>query len=471
MHTDHRRNTPLTALAYLFILIGRSFIFRMAMVAVLAWIMIYPLKVVEYIVFDLTSETLKKDSKPILAAPQTIIGPVLSLPYEHHIVSIDSVTRDGVTSAISKDEYFSHTLVLLPEDLNLLLNLKTEPDNSNPVTSYRSKTEITGQFDLTPLYQRCGKNCQILWDQATLSMALSEPGNLSAIQAKLAGKDLTVRPSSQLDAPLQHGVHANIPVIKITNARASFELPFTMKGSKAIQFAPLGDTSDILVVSDWPTPHFSGKLPPSSSEQMLSGFKAHWKTNRWQRGYPTFWQYDKNQTKPYINQNLIGITFEKENIQQQRLQNLIDMAWYALALLFAVLLTFERSEPPRPHPVHYLLLGCTFCLFFLIVHFVQTLIEPFLLAYLYSAASIIALIALYVTTVWRSFWRGLLITLFLCVLFAALYTLIDYQIYQFYAFCLTMMLAIVLMLLFTLTLKPAYSLLPPMEKESSNETT
>ena len=56
-----------------------------------------------------------------------------------------------------------------------------------------------------------------------------------------------------------------------------FEVTLTIKGSETLQFLPLGDTTEVIMRSAWPSPSFNGNYLPDSREITDDGFTANWK--------------------------------------------------------------------------------------------------------------------------------------------------------------------------------------------------
>ena len=102
--------------------IFRSLTFRTLLVGALMLSMLIPLSMVENIVRERNQYYLSvlNDIAKGWGGMQTIVGPVLVVPYVEHLTSVDTVTdNSGVSKPITRDVFNNKTMILLPEDLNI----------------------------------------------------------------------------------------------------------------------------------------------------------------------------------------------------------------------------------------------------------------------------------------------------------------------------------------------------------------
>ena len=103
------------------------------------------------------------------ATGQTIIGPVLTVPY--YTTSTD---KDGKTTRTQREIH------ILPEQLNI--NGKVQPENRHRslynVTVYRSVLELTGQFNPAIINEQLAGVDSIDWGKATIAMGIDDSRGL-----------------------------------------------------------------------------------------------------------------------------------------------------------------------------------------------------------------------------------------------------------------------------------------------------
>ncbi len=98
---------------------------------------------------------------------QTIIGPILSIPYVERISRIESQTdSNGLKSSVSRDIFNNKTLMLLPENLRINADLKEKILVQDQTKAYvfQGEIEFSGNFNLDSLPEASGYNT-IEWDK------------------------------------------------------------------------------------------------------------------------------------------------------------------------------------------------------------------------------------------------------------------------------------------------------------------
>src|SRR5262249_12130531 len=150
-----------------------------------------------------------------------------------------------------------------------------------------------------------------------------------------------------------------------------------LAGTESLAFAPIGESTQLKLASDWPHPSFNGSFLPANREVRDSGFDASWKVTSLAsrasrdvregaslcrpdapmigasaapaaRCIETFGVAFIDPVSPYVLSNRgtkYGILF-------------IVLTFVAVALV-------EVMRGLRVHPVQYLLVGCALALFFL----------------------------------------------------------------------------------------------------------
>ncbi len=81
---------------------------------------------------------------------QTLVGPVLVVPYVEHFTNVDTVTdANGESRVVSKDIYNDRTAILLPENLEIRANLKEEHRQRGIYDAlvYTASLSLTGKFN------------------------------------------------------------------------------------------------------------------------------------------------------------------------------------------------------------------------------------------------------------------------------------------------------------------------------------
>ena len=212
--------------------------------------------------------------------PQTIAGPVLTIPVEK-----TNVTAEG--ERVVK----LATLTLLPKDLVYDSQVGTEllKRGVYEIPVYTTTVSGSGNFNLSDIEKRSLAGARILWDQAVVSVNVTDPRGISSMfNLAFNGKQYEMQPSSKFRALDSSGVHTNVAIdSNQTDHQFSFALP--LKGSREISYLPLGENTDVTVDSSWKAPNFTGAFLPENREVTKDGFKADWKITPYGKNLPQSW--------------------------------------------------------------------------------------------------------------------------------------------------------------------------------------
>ncbi|MGK0271591.1 MAG: inner membrane protein [Cocleimonas sp.] len=156
---------------------------------------------------------------------QTIIGPILSIPYVERIRRIESQTdSNGVNSSVSRDVFSNKTLMLLPENLSIKAELKDKLlKNDKFMTNvYQGEIELSGNFDLDALPEPSGNN-SIEWDKAFIAIGLNDNKSVEAsTPLRWEGSTAAFKPGTQLPKLIKNGIHASLEEVATENPRPKF---------------------------------------------------------------------------------------------------------------------------------------------------------------------------------------------------------------------------------------------------------
>ena len=189
----------------------QSLSFRAIVISILALALMIPMFMVNDTVHERGNryKGVLNDIALTWGQQQTVIGPVLAVPYVEHIISVETVTgKDGNTSTISKDIFNDHTMIMLPEELNLDAEMEEEYRKRGIYNSlvYTAELSLKGHFNLKPLTEACNRNCSIKWDKAWLSVGLSDTRAINET-SRFTWDDNTIgiEPGTRLESFLRTG--------------------------------------------------------------------------------------------------------------------------------------------------------------------------------------------------------------------------------------------------------------------------
>lgn len=365
-----------------------------------------------------TQETTANEISEQWSRPQVIAGPVITIPVEK--TSITSTGERVVNTT---------TLTLLPQKLSyesqVASQLLTRGVYDTPV--YTTTINGSGNFDLKDIEIKSSSDTKILWDQAVVSVNVSDTRGISSMfDLTLNNSKYQMLPSSEFATLDKSGVHTNIKIDpNQPNYIFSFEMP--LKGSREISFLPLGEDTNVVVKSDWNAPSFTGEFLPEERSINESGFEATWKITSYGKSLPQYWVGNSSAVD---SDTLLSKAFGVGLYQEVDFYTMVDRSTkYSILFITLTFLTFfmyEVLSGLRIHPMQYLLVGMAIALFYLLLlSFVE--VVGFLPAYLISTAAITTLITGYCFSVLKAKKRAFAIGGLLIALYAYLYILLQLE--------------------------------------------
>jgi len=220
---------------------------------------------------------------------QTIIGPILSIPFTKEIPA-----KNGETTRLD------YILRVLPKTLDIDVDLKTQERKKSIYKAilYNASHDLEGVFE-KPDLSKFGKYVsEIHWENASLDFEFTSSRSLDKVVhvewnsekikmlAGASGKHIFYNSS----------IHSSVPM-KDTIKEYRFKTSISINGSEAINYMPLAENSSVSMRSDWTAPGFIGLPLPSHREIRESGFTANWKLTEYNRSFKNAWIDGEDQHK------------------------------------------------------------------------------------------------------------------------------------------------------------------------------
>ncbi len=357
--------------------------------------------------------------------PQTLCGPVLSIPYLKKKTETEVIeTKDNKKETREKTIYENHTLHITPEQLNINTQLFPEEKHYGIYKTilYKSDINISGNFKRISEEDTAGYNFQ--WEKAYLTVGLSDlKGVSNMVNFKLANQTLDVEAGGSYHSSEKQLIMA-IPNLKelYENNTLSFQCDMNLKGSGSISFIPIGKNTQVEVKGAWKTPSFIGNFSPDS--QVDDDFTAKWNILHFNRNIPEAWideySYDSFQDS-YFGVNLINaVDHYQQNTRSAK------YAIMFIALTFVVFFFVEILTKRKIHPLQYLLVGIALILFYSLLLSISEQIN-FTIAYLIASVATIGLITAYTHSIFKSKMQTGILAALLCSLYAFLYVILQQE--------------------------------------------
>lgn len=407
---------------------------KVAIVAFMTLAILVPLLMIRGIINDRQLYRAQAVEKVVrsYAGAQTFSGPVLVVPYTE---LVETETRDGrgLLGKTVRRESFQWVFFPTALDVGGTLVPDTRRLGLHKVRVYEWKGTAAASFEAV-LPPAGDPSKQRAIGRPRLSYAFADVRGLTTMpKAKIDGVEAKVEEGRAEGTG--SGVHVPLAIAsEASTIRLRAELSFDLRGTESLSLVPLGKSNRFDIASNWPHPLFGGSFLPGRPDIGDAGFRAVWQvasvaTNAQQ-------QFLDSQSLPLPG----APRSDREKVAPAPLDavsvSLVDpVDVYTLSdratkygLLF-VLLTFvgffifELVKQLPIHPIQYGLVGLALAIFFLLLVSLSEHIA-FDRAYLISAAACVGLLGFYLSSVLRSWARGLGFAAMLGSIYGLLYGLL-----------------------------------------------
>lgn len=417
---------------------NRAFIFKVIGIFLLTMVMSWAVIYINSLISErkYRQEEVKQQIAASSAGSQTIIGPVLAVPYtEEYFVTV----TDNKVKKIEKrkDEYVSYTL---PDDLELTGGFSNEYKKLGiyKALMYQLGGNIKGSFKYPADYEIKPQHegGKITFSPAYISVGISDTRGINGKpELTLNGENYQFKQGTNL-SELGNGIHAELGKLNvIATKNLSFEFKLNLRGMENFSFTPIADSNKIALQSSWQHPHFNGSFLPDASTQKITpaGFQANWAVSSLSSSNQTTLLNTLNQRNEIttagsaanaaVNNSSVeslSIGFvEPINVYSQS-DRATKYGLLFIGLTFAGFFIFEILKRLRIHPAQYTLVGLAMALFYLLLISLSEHIG-FATSYLVASLSCVSLLGYYLTHVLKSKSHGFMFAGLLTALYGALY--------------------------------------------------
>jgi inner membrane protein len=402
----------------------RSLLVKAIVTGILAMTVIVPLSAIVGMVHDrqALSAGVLQDVQRAGVGTQTLIGPILVVPYRRTVKTEVTDPQKGTKSTVTNEDegrqYF------LPDALTADVRVTTEMRYRGIYSAllYNAHHTIRGSFAVPDRFGVAeSPNTAYAFSDSYLIFGICDTRGIRGTPAVTWNGTALEWKGGTEGSAIENGVHAVIGSLA-PGKTATFAIDLALQGTQALEYVPVGKDTAIKMHSDWPHPSFDGQFLPETRAVTPQGFDAMWRTTHLASNVESAVR-SRLAGNGGGQPNTFGVQFiEPVNVYLQT-ERAAKYGFLFVVLTFLVFQLFELLKGLAIHPVQYGLVGMGLALFFLLL-LALTEHVPFALAYLIASAACIVLLGFYVSTVLRSVKRATGFTGLLTTLYAALYVLL-----------------------------------------------
>lgn len=373
------------------------------------------------------AQVLKADS-----GTQTILGPVLVIPFTRHskITEGDTVARKSVESAwydFPRQLAVEGKLTVSPRRIGIYTTqvytaaLHMRGEFSPPALEHLKNSEETEHASVEP-------------GAPYLAVFISDVRGIRKVPVVHWGATTPdVLPGSAIYPTVKNtlpGFHVPLPR-QYGTGPVAFSFALNLQGAQALNVVPIGRSSSMSLSADWPHPTFvrpqSGPEPILPVERSISdtGFSARWESSWFANNLNDRFLQPTSSLRSFLTSlPAFSVSLIRTVDQYQLNARAIKYAFLFILLTFTCFFLFEIMRRLQVHPVQYALVGSGLAIFYLLLLALSEHVG-FGWAYLLAGTACVGQIGFYVTFVLGGRRRGAGFTLLLAALYGVLFGLLQ----------------------------------------------
>jgi inner membrane protein len=407
---------------------NRSFIFKVAGIFFLTLLMSWAVSYVNSLIYERQARQVevKREIATSSASEQTIIGPVLIVPYTEEYPNTIGTDKDKKTEILREE----HIAYVLPENLELNGSFTNEFKKLGiyKALMYQLGGTVKGTFRLPENFNIKSEHegGRITLQPAYVSLGISDTRGING-QPEFVwnGEHYNFAQGSRVKA-LGNGIHAPIGILNAALPQTiPFEFKLNLRGMEKFSFTPIAENNSISLQSSWQHPHFNGSFLPDPATQQITpgGFSGRWAVSSLSSSNQAQFSGMMQSGSEARSLESLAIGFvEPINVYTQA-NRATKYGLLFIGLTFAGFFIFEILKRLRIHPAQYTLVGLAMALFYLLLISLSEHIS-FGVSYLIASLACVTLLGYYLTYVLKSKKHGLLFAGLLTALYSALYAIL-----------------------------------------------
>jgi inner membrane protein len=437
--------------------ISNSTVLKLFVIFFLSLILLIPLSLISDLIEERKNREQEVSGGIALnwGKEQVISSPVLAIPYRETIpLSAEKAEKSNLREELK-------WIFVLPKTSNITTDITPQHLSRGIYNAvvYNSNITLDGSFDKISLEKLEIPNEQIDWKGSKLIFGIQDFKGLGKRPSlNWDGNELTFDPDFNNLKLFTQNLVCPVPLDpQKTDNR--FKIKLNLKGSKSLNFLPLGDQTNIQAKGNWANPSFTGAFLPGKRNTETSNFSASWEIPSFSRKLPQQWtgdarsifQFDNNlengnegnEQKPaqavsttiasannlLDNADMITINFLPDINNYQKTTRVAKYGILVIILTFTSLLFTEVIKKKRIHIIQYILIGAAMVLFYTLLLALSEHIG-FNLAYLTASVATVMLIGSFIKSITKDQKSALLLSSILTLFYLFIYILMQLRDYS-----------------------------------------
>ena len=416
-----------------------SMLIKGAVLLLLLLLLCIPLSQIEWVIHDRqsTEQAAAQELAQTYVGPQTLVGPVLVVPYVERWEVPGRNERGQPTELQPRSE--QRYQLFFPQQTDLVGTLAPQMRYRGifTVPFYQLQGQMQGRFaPFAPsqlVQQVRGSTIEV--QTPALVLSVSDLRGLQGVpQLRMADAPLSFeRRAPHIPAAgwLSSAVHAPLSGAALQAFNAGQALPFQLDlqlaGQDELALAPLADETTAHLTSPWPHPRFGGRFLATERRVSDAGFDARWRiaalTSQAREQVRASLGGDEGARSARGELDSFNVSLAQPVSVYSMSERAAKYGALFIALVLLAVFTTELVKRLRLHPVQYALVGLSIAVFFLLL---LALSEKLGFAWAYAAAAgaSVLLLAVYFSAVLGGVKRGGALAAYVALLYGALYALL-----------------------------------------------
>jgi len=328
-----------------------------------------------------------EDVSRLYGGAQTIIGPIMSVPYMtkqddgtivtgHYILypDIGKIDFSAVDVEVKSKSLYKVPIYtargVISARFNEPLTRLAESGLDLQTNKARLIISVTDLRGLKQDIRLSGPRYKGRLFEPSPEEAAVKTGTPAVYDYDNAGNRRIIRPAvtGRQHYPLpQFGRWMQVPIGDFLSKgeELSVSVDLTVSGAQLLSVPPFAKSTDVTMVSNWADPGFQGEFTPIDRKITEAGFTADWSMPYLSRGI--IGQGTSNRVLQTLAQNVVRVKFVSTDNPYQTVNRALKYSVLFIGLVFLAYFLFEVIVGTPVHPAQYILIGLAQAIFYLLL--------------------------------------------------------------------------------------------------------